>query len=589
VTFRLARRHAFPRPSVERVLFTSVAIVMAAALFYLAARQAMLQWEFRVPFPYFDMIGIVSFLDAMPHPGILDLYHTVRDNEHRPIVPFLFYLWDRNSYGYAGAVLYPAIMMSNALLAISLFGILAVRRKLDLALKILFASIVVLLFFSICNFENLTWQKQIHEILCLTLLSFGLLVAASVSIGTDNDRSAPADVALVLVSGLFCLAATYSFGFGLAAWPAVLVHGLLTRWRWLPLLTFAAIAGFTIVTYALTYTVLPYHTNPAEAAREPLRLAIYVLYLIGSVIQFNPTGAAVAAAPAAIVSIVVMLRFYLSPAARPASRIGRLVASHAAMLIIASLCMAAMVALGRLTVNSGTDSRYVVVSSLFWCALLILLLSTLSRRAVTTITLTSGILALAVGYLPARNYENLLRTREQDLYRAGVMATDRLYGPNFPALFPTPEPLFAVWHKPRPPFQSFAEREPFGWIGTTLSDLPAAAASSRCFGFVDTVTPLANAAHVVSLSGWAFTSAPDTHLRWVVVTDTSDRGLGVGKTGLARPDVRKEFAGQRVNENPKDQLFAGYLIAVLREPGQQLLVWGIDDRGRACKLTGPVD
>jgi hypothetical protein len=280
--------------------------------------------------------------------------------------PFLFYLWDRNSYGYAGAVLYPAIMMSNALLAISLFGILAVRRKLDLALKILFASIVVLLFFSICNFENLTWQKQIHEILCLTLLSFGLLVAATVSIGTDNDRSAPADVALVLVSGLFCLAATYSFGFGLAAWPAVLVHGLLTRWRWLPLLTFAAIAGFTIVTYALTYTVLPYHTNPAEAAREPLRLAIYVLYLIGSVIQFNPTGAAVAAAPAAILSIVVMLRFYLSPAARPASRIGRLVASHAAMLIIASLCMAAMVALGRLTVNSGTDSRYVVVSSLFW-------------------------------------------------------------------------------------------------------------------------------------------------------------------------------------------------------------------------------
>ena len=170
--FRLTRSHAFARASLESILFTTVTFVMAAALFYLAVRQAMLQWEFRIPFPFWDMIGFVSFLDDVPRPSILDLYH-FRPNEHRPIVPFLFYLWDHNSYGDSGAVLYPAIMVSNALLAASLFGILAVRRKFDIALKMLFAAIVVLSFFSILNFENLTWQLQIHEILCLTLLSFG--------------------------------------------------------------------------------------------------------------------------------------------------------------------------------------------------------------------------------------------------------------------------------------------------------------------------------------------------------------------------------------------------------------------------------
>jgi hypothetical protein len=589
--YRLARPHAFPRLSFESGLLTGFAFALATVLFYLAVQQAILQWQLRIRFPYWDMVNIVSLLDTVPRPSILDLYHTVRDNEHRPIVPFLFYLWDRNRFGDSGELLYRAIMVSNALLAVSLFGILAVRRQLSFALKILFMAIVFLSFFSIVNYENLTWQKQIHEILCVTLLSFGLLVAAAVSTRGDNKRNTPSDAALALLSGLLCLAATYSFAFGLATWPAVLMHGLLRRWRWTPLLTFAAIAVFAIITYALTYTVLNYHTDPVQAAREPLMLAVYVVHVIGGILPLQPehTMVAVVASSGVILSIVLMLRFYLSQAAQPASRIGRFVAGHAAMLIVASICIAVMLGFGRLTVNAGNDSRYATVGFLFWCALLILLLITLRRRAGPTIMVVFALLIFAGSYLPAGAFEDRLRTREQDMYRAGVMATDRLqYWPQFPALFPAGPPLFKLWHRPRPPFQSFAKREPFGWIGADLSGLPEAAASSRCFGFVDAVTQLAQAPQVVSLSGWAFIASPDPHLRWVVVTDASSRGLGVGKPGLARPDVRTAYAGQGINENPKDQLFAGYLIAAVREPGQQLLVWGIDDAGRACRLGGPV-
>ena len=588
------RPHVFSRMSFESRLLTVVALGLAAVLFYLAVHQAMLQWQFRTRFPYWDMVGIVSLLDAIPRPGILDLYHSVRDNEHRPIVPFLFYLWDRNRFGDSDELLYRAIMVSNALLAVSLLGILAVRRQLDFPLKVLFAAIVFLSFFSIFNYENLTWQKQIHEILCVTLLSFGLLVAATVSTRADNDRNTPIDTALALLSGLLCLAATYSFGFGLTAWPAVLAHGLLRRWRWAPLFTFAAIAVFAVVTYAFTYTVLAHHTNPAEAALRPLAIARYVLHIIGGgwLIQQGspvPTAVSVIAAPAVILSLVLTLRFYLSAAAQPSSWFGRIVGGHAAMLIIASLGVAVMVALGRLTVNEGIDSRYAVVGFLFWCALLILFLMTLRRIAAPTIVVVFALLIFAVGYLPARAFEDRLRSREQDMYRAGVMATDRLqYWPKFPALFPAGPPLFTVWHKPRPPFPSFAKRQPFGWIGANLSDLPPAPSSSRCFGFVDIVSPLPEEPRVITLTGWAFIASPDTHLRWVMVTDLSDRGLGVGKPGLARPDVRTVYAGQGVNENRDDQLFAGYTIAAVREPGQKLLMWGIDDAGRACRLGGPV-
>ena len=68
----------------------------------------------------------------------------------------------------------------------------------------------------------------------------------------------------------------------------MLVHGLLTRWRWAPLIIFAATAAFAIFTYALTYTVLRYHTDPARAAEEPLMLAVYVLHIIGGIAPLQP-------------------------------------------------------------------------------------------------------------------------------------------------------------------------------------------------------------------------------------------------------------------------------------------------------------
>ena len=99
------------------------------------------------------MFGVVSFLDDVPRPSILDLYHFFTQMSIGRSSHSCFTLWDHNGYGDSGAILYPAIMISNALLAASLFGILAVRRKFGIALKMLFTAIVVLSFFSILNFK----------------------------------------------------------------------------------------------------------------------------------------------------------------------------------------------------------------------------------------------------------------------------------------------------------------------------------------------------------------------------------------------------------------------------------------------------
>ena len=69
MTFRLVRWHAFARASLESVLFTTVAFVMAAALFYLAVHQAMLQWEFAYRSPIGTCSELCRFLTTFLGPA----------------------------------------------------------------------------------------------------------------------------------------------------------------------------------------------------------------------------------------------------------------------------------------------------------------------------------------------------------------------------------------------------------------------------------------------------------------------------------------------------------------------------------------
>jgi hypothetical protein len=108
-----ARQSARPRLNPTTALLSIFALLTVFAIAYLMIRQTILQWEHRIKFPFWDMGYVVSFLDDKPSPSLADLFWTFRDNEHRPIVSFSFYLWDRNRYGHSGELLYRAIMIAN--------------------------------------------------------------------------------------------------------------------------------------------------------------------------------------------------------------------------------------------------------------------------------------------------------------------------------------------------------------------------------------------------------------------------------------------------------------------------------------------
>jgi hypothetical protein len=580
----------------RRIILNLAAVLVTAPLVYLVLHQALALWHYRIRVPYWDMIGIVSQLDGHPSPGVLDLYRTVRDNEHRPIVTFLFYLWDRNYFNDSGELLYRAMMVANVILVFSFLAILVpVRRTIDLSYRVLLGVTVTFSFFAIYHYENLTWQKQVHEISCMTFLSLGFLLAALVSTRDSPDRNAAADILLAILAGIFCFAATYSFGFGLAAWPVVLAHALLRGWKPWPLFAFAAFAIFAVVTYSLTYVILQHHTNPIRAVSSPFDMMIYALHVIGAPAYYifeslfsNKVArllASIVGLAGCIMAGVQIVLLYSGKKLKQTTRQRRVVSFHATMWMFAAFGMSIMLALGRLTINDGLDSRYAIVGALFWSSLLVLLVSSLQRRAAYYCILFFGVAALAAAYLPARRYESLLRVREQSTYQAGVMATLRLhFWPRMPALYPHPSPLFEVWHRERPPGGSFAQREPFKWISTSLTGLPQAPISSRCLSHIDAVTRLTEDQRVAKISGWAFIAAQDTRLHWIVATDAAGTGVGAGVAGLERPDVRNHFKAEGIDANTDDQRSSGFEIAIVSEPGNQIQLWGIDLEGRACRL-----
>jgi hypothetical protein len=590
-----------------RVLMALVMLVLAAALLSMMTTQTLFQWSMRLPFPFWDMFRVINLLDARPDPDILYLFQNVRDNEHKPIVPFLFYIWDRVAAGDTGGIIYPALLSANALLALSCMGFLAVRGQLNIAAKILLAAIIGLAFFSIRNFENLTWQKQIHEILSVLFLSLALLAAASVSTASVSTASVSTahgprhgrhDLGLAALVGVFGLAGTYCFGFGLVVWPVVVLHALLARWRRLPLGIVLLFAVFSSVTYYFAYISAGSLVSPVTGLLIPWEAVTYIPRVLVAVFPFPVTSlsALLVGVGGLIVAAGACFHFYrerypwrgdtLPP---PRTQVEHVVASHAVLLIMASLVMLVLLSLGRLQFTNGQVSRYMIVSFVFWCALLILLVHVFQRRFVQALVLAAGVVAAVSADQAWRQLEPLVRQREQSLYASGVMATWRIPRvEKLPALYRDDAMLFNVWHRERPPFQSFAARVPFGWIGADLASLPGVPDTARCLGHVEKVVPRPGDPRTIQLHGWAFMAGGEP-LRWLVVTGLDNRGLGVGKPGLRREDVRAVYATRLPDASAAEQEHSGFILAAVREPGQPVLLWGIDDSGHACKITGPID
>ena len=154
----------------------------------------------------------------------------------------------------------------------------------------------------------------------------------------------------------------------MVVWPVLIVHALLCKWRWPLTGTIVLIFLLTTALYASTWITHPAHDNPAETLFHPLGLLKYMatfLFAPLTRVMHLPLGwfgnQTQIAGGLCLLAVFVFgaFRNYLIPKAEYGR--GRF------SVMVGAFCIgiAFITALGRLTINAGVDSRYLIVPIMF--------------------------------------------------------------------------------------------------------------------------------------------------------------------------------------------------------------------------------
>lgn len=535
--------------------------------------------------PDWDMVSTLHFLlggrtDGPMRNLLSSDVLKVMDNEHRPVLPMFIWAADLKFFGSRGYLPQALILLFSifcAVLATSWSQLSKERSQAAFTITV-FACIIML---SPMHYENLVWPKQVHVLtaILLSLLSFAVSLWIPAAKGWSQVRRA------ALASAL-AFAATFSFAYGLVTWPVLLIHGALARWPIRAYVVIFLAASITIGLYYTEYTVLAHHSDPRQTIFDPLSLFSYAAGLLATPLDLWSRAASVLTGTVLILFVAwAALRLYFKSQNVDRSQ------SMSLMICIYAGGIAFLTALGRVGVNLGNDSRYLVVSAIFLLALPGLLKtspagqSPAGRASIVIFVM----LATAVSAQSWLNYEDPLRNR-QFMIREGAIAAALNTQPIFRGLHPVPEIINdTVW----PYYSRIHKNEPlleiFSWLGKPVpleslidSNL---AGTPRCMGFIDRITNRGNDPKFDLIEGWARLGAKgERQATWVLVTNSNKVLIGLATVGVARPDVARALNGSWIDNLLTATGHAGFIGLVQAQPGEKLEFYAYRD-GEACSFA----
>ena len=436
--------------------------------------------------------------------------------------------------------------------------------------------------------------------LCLLLVSAACLTAASVA-GLDKEHILSGTLR-ASVAGLLSFAATFSMAYGVASFVAIGVHGLLSRWRLPAFLVFFLFAMVTMALYLGTYVPLPYHSDPIVSLAQPRALLGYAGLVLSapfwsaadSIVGFEwgtwrgfPAWLAVG-----LISPVAWMR-YTRPALFQPIR-DRALLDFALLIVASTLIMAVMIALGRLTVNAGADSRYAVVASMFWTSIIGIAVLCTKTRLRYPVVLASATLCLLLFSMSTPRLQDVERARAQIFFGGAVAATLGVFDlPDF-RLYPSADAPASIWSRPRGNFPSFATRVPFVWIGHSIGALSARASHANCVGSIDAVIPLDEQRHIFRVDGWGFGERATDRVAWAAIVDDAGIVVGLGRPDFVRADVLKHYKSSGGLGDNEAMLHSGFQAVARLIRNSEISLWLIDGldnpvwlrrKLRSCKIA----
>ncbi|HEX4232641.1 MAG TPA: hypothetical protein VHZ07_28530 [Bryobacteraceae bacterium] len=290
-------------------------------------------------------------------------------NEHRLVIPKLFYLADFYWFRGRNVSLFASIMVVQALHALLLMRIADVSRALQPALfALLFAFL-----FSPVQLHNFVWAFQI----CFVLGAF-FASACAWSFGvfyTRYQSKMPLGsvVRAFALTVALALCATLSLANGLVLWPILAVILIALRVDWRYAVALLAITGLVFTAYFWGWFTPDGHSDPLESLQHPVEMVHYVLcYLGGSWAIFGIGPAFALGGVGAAIGVIALVKMWT------ARQSLRTLDIFIAVTILGSIGTAFETALGRLDFGLGqaASSRYQTVALVYWAALAMWVVST---------------------------------------------------------------------------------------------------------------------------------------------------------------------------------------------------------------------
>jgi len=538
--------------------------------------------------PAWDMVAVIHFLlggltdGTAPNLLSSDLLKFI-DNEHRPALPMFIWAADLKFFGSQGYLPQALILLFSILCAVLVtsWSQLSKQRSLAALTITVFACIIML---SPMHYENLVWPKQVHVYtsILLSLLSF----VVSLWIPTAQKWS---QVRRAVLTSALAFGATFSFAYGLVAWPVLLIHGALLRWPARAYIVILLAALITIGLYYSQYIILGYHSDPRQTIFDPLSLFRYVAGLLAAPLGlWSPVASILAGTTLILLVAWTAFQCYFKNQRADRSQLLSL------MVCIYAGGIALLTALGRVGINLGQDSRYLVISAIFLLALPGLLKTRPTDQSLAgrASMITFVILATAMSAGSWLEYDDHLRYR-QLLIREGAIAAALntqavLLGlnPDHAIINDTVWPYYSGLHQNEPPL------EMFGWLGkpVPLKSLinSHVTGTTQCLGFVDRITRYPSDPKFDVIEGWArFGAEGESQSTWVLITNTDKILVGMASVGVTRPDVAQALNGSWIDNLLTASGHAGFIGLVQSQPGKKLEFYVYGD-GEVCSFASHI-
>ncbi len=590
----------FGRALARALTLVSLALIvigMASAIFGLAYSV-----YFHTPFPFRDMVETMEFLDTNPAIWLGESFTRLHDMEHRPALPAFIWYADRIVSGSSGVI--PLIISHATLVATALLAVWnwapRIDRKEPWTWLVPAAALAVM--FSLVNWYNLIWEKQLHVSMSLLFITLSGHFAARLSPADEGSERMGARGKL-LFAAFAAWAAEFSFGYGLPAMPVITIHGMLARW---PLRYLAVSAVFSVIFIGAYYYFFSLGgrslTGLTKLTFDPLVTIAYVARLLGSAVAATELNsfAGVERSTPPLIAGVVLLGLYIFGAARLYLRSVQVgqppSSSRSVSLIVTSACLAIalMTWLSRPDETQGLVERYYIVSTFFVLSLPGLFVSakawarTKEKVRVGLVVLSSVLIVFSLLGHMANYTKPYLRWHASVVAAIGAdmgihfSGQDELIGP---PLHEWKSKSFKVWQAHRLRLKERGRYNPFEWRGRNVAAVFDGYVDRKCVGSIERIEPVPGYESQYAFFGWARHGAiASTNGDWIVATYATGRIIGLGAPGRISLNGRKwlnDHFPDQVGPFPNHSGIAGYLSAT---PGSIVHFFTVQGN-KACEFA----